>query len=196
MDSHDGKVKPAPVVILVVISIEHEDVVTDCNGVELVTYVEIWAQSALHSRLATGDRKTECDRDIVDDVLERVIVLDRREKGWTMSWHVERLTVGNVDILDVERVEEGTNVLGGVVRNGTGESVRQDPDPDSRVGVVTVSVLDGLDAWDIVVTEVLLFLGIVLVLVLVVLDLLVSVFVEPGESNEINRRDFDLLLVE
>ncbi len=82
------------VAILVVISIEHEDIVMDCNGVGLVTHAEIWAQSALHGRLATGDRNTECYRDIVNDILERVIVLEGGEKGWTMTGQrlVERVS--------------------------------------------------------------------------------------------------------
>ena len=131
----------------------------------------------------------------------RVTVFDGGEKGWTVTGQrlVERLTVSNVDVLDVERVEEGTDVLGGVVRNAAGESVRQDPDPDSRVGDVTVSVLDGLDAWDVVVVQVLLFrivVLVVLVVVLVVLDLPVRALVQPSELNEIDRCDFDPLLVE
>ena len=56
---------------------------TDCNGIELVTHVKVWAQGALHSRPETGDRNAECDRDVVDDVLKRVIIdafLDGRER--------------------------------------------------------------------------------------------------------------------
>ena len=68
------------IVILVVISIVYEDVVTDCDGIELATNMEIWAQSALHSRPETGDRNAECNRDVVDDVLKRVIILDGRER--------------------------------------------------------------------------------------------------------------------
>jgi len=108
-----------------------------------------------------------------------------------MSGHIERLTVGNVDFLDVERVKEGTDVLGGVVRNGTTQSVRQDPNPDSQVGVVAMSVLDGLHAWDIIVVEILLFLGIVVLVIvvlviLILIDLPVSMFVKPGKSNKVN----------
>ena len=143
-----------------------------CVGAVRGVPLQIWAQSALHSRLATGDRKTECNRDIVNEVLERVTVLDRGEKGWTMSRHVKRLTVGN--FLNMEQVKEGMDVLGGVVRNSTAQSVRQD--------LVAMSVLDGLHAWNIVIAEILLFH----IVVLVVLDLPVSVFVKPGKSNKVN----------
>jgi hypothetical protein len=148
-------------------------------------------------RLTTGDRKTEGDRDIVDDVLERVTVFGGGEKGWTVTGQrlVDGLTISNVDVLDMERVEEGTDVLGGVVRNATGESVGQDPDPDRWVGVVTNSVLDGLDAWDVVVVEVFL-LRIFVLVVLVILDLPVRLLVQPGEPNEIDGCDFDSPLVE
>lgn len=46
---------------------------------------------------------------------------------------VERLAVANVAVLDVARVEEGTDVLGRVMRNGAGESVRQDSDPGFQI---------------------------------------------------------------
>ena len=195
--SRSQKSKRTVVVIFLVVSIEHEDVVADGNSIELISNAEVRAQSTLHRRLTTGDRKTEGDRDVVDDALERVIVFDGGGKGWTVTGQrlVERLTVGNVDVLDVERVEEGTDVLGGVVRNAAGKSVRQDPDPDSRVGVVAISVFDGLDAWDVVVVQVFLFLFLGIV-VLVVLDLPARVLVQPSESNKIDRCDFDLLLVE
>jgi hypothetical protein len=94
----------------------------------------------------------------------------------------------------VERIKEGTYVLGGVVSIASSKSVREDPNPDSRVGEMTIFVFGGLDAWDVIIVQVLFFLH-VLVLVLV-LNLLVCVFVQPSESNEINRCDFDLLLVE
>ena len=45
---------------------------------------------------------------------ERVAVFNEREKGWALLGQglVERLKIGNIDILDLERVEEGTDVLG------------------------------------------------------------------------------------
>lgn len=69
------------------------------------------------------------------------------------------------------------------MRNGTGESLGHDANPDSRVGVVTFSVLDGLDAWDIIVADVFLFLGIVVVVVVLLLVLLVRLLVKPSETN-------------
>jgi hypothetical protein len=73
------------------------------------------------------------------------------------------------------------------VRNGTGESPGKDANPDGGVGVVTFSVLDGLDEWDIIVSDVFLFLSIVVVVVVVLLDLLVHLLVDPCETNEIDR---------
>ena len=68
--------KHTVVVRLVVISVGCTDTVTGCSGVELITHAEIWTQSVLHSRLASSDGDTACDRDIVDDFLQRVIALD------------------------------------------------------------------------------------------------------------------------
>lgn len=87
---------------------------TNRDGIELVADVEVGTKSALHSGLTTSNGKTEGNRDVVDDILKSVIVFNRGGKGWTMTGQglVDRLTVSDVDVLDLERVEEGTDVLG------------------------------------------------------------------------------------
>ena len=77
---------------------------TDSDGIELVANAEVGTKSALHNSLTTSNGKTEGNRDVVDDVLKRVTVFNGVEKGWTMTGQglVDRLMVGDVDILDLE----------------------------------------------------------------------------------------------
>ena len=87
---------------------------TDSDSIELVADAEVGTKSALHSSPATSNGKTEGNRDVVDDVLKRVAVFNGAEKGRTTTEQglADRLTVSDVDVLDQERVEEGTNVSG------------------------------------------------------------------------------------
>jgi hypothetical protein len=59
----------------------------------------------------------------------------------------------------------------------------------------SISVLDGLDGWDVVIVQDFLFLRVVVVVV-VILDLSVDVLVQPRESNEVDDCDSDPPLVE
>ena len=104
--------KRTVVPIQVVVPVEQEDIVADSDGVELVADVEVGTKSALHTSLTTSNGKTEGYRDVVDDVLQRVTVFNRAEKGRTMACQflVDRLTIGEVD--NLERLKERTDVLG------------------------------------------------------------------------------------
>ena len=100
--------------IQVVVPVEQEDIVADSDGVELVADVEVGTKSALHTSITTSNGKIEGYRDVVDDVLQRVTVFNWAEKGRTMACQflVGRLTIGDVDVLDLERLKERTDVLG------------------------------------------------------------------------------------
>jgi hypothetical protein len=107
-----------------VVVIEREQVVTGGNGVELVANVEVGTKRALHGSLTTSDEKTERNGDIVDNILESVIVFNGRGKGWPMTEQLaDRFMIGDVDVLDLELVEVGTDVCGLFARKGTAESV-------------------------------------------------------------------------
>jgi len=154
---------------LLVVSNEREQVVTSSDRVEFVANAEVGTKCALHDSPTTSNGKTEGSGDIVDHIHESVTSLSRREKGWSMTGQElgGRLAIGNVDIPDLEFVEEGTDVFGRLVRNGTSESIGQDTDPDGRVSVIRDRAV--VDFY--------------------------RLLVEPGESNEIDRCRFDTPLI-
>lgn len=90
------------------------------------------------------------------------------------------LAEGNVDILNLELIKKGTNILCAVVCDGTCEGVGSDTDPDCPVRAVLDSVLDEGVEWDVVVVGV----------------FFVVVFLEPGESEEIDLGKLDFPLIE
>ena len=87
---------------------------------------------------------------------------------------------GNIDVPDFEQIKKGTNLLGAVVCDGTCEGVGSDTDPDCPVRAVLDSVLDEGVEWDVVVVGV----------------FFVVVFLEPGESEEIDLGKLDFPLIE
>lgn len=168
---------------------------TDGDGIERVVNMEEWSHSALHCRLETGDGETESNRDGVDEIFAMIDDTNWSEEGWANRGLGDCLAVRDIYISDIEPVEEGTDAFGGVECSVSGESVGCYTNPDGRVTVVTVTVLDRLDRWDRVVVEV-FFITVVLALVLVYLDLPVLLLFEPGESNKVDTGDLDLLVVE
>ena len=92
------------VIVYVVVPARQEDVVTGSDGIKLVADAEVGTKSTLHSSLTTGNGKTEGNRDVVDDILKRVTVFNGAEKGGTMTAQglVDRLTIGDIDVLDLE----------------------------------------------------------------------------------------------
>ena len=109
------------IIVYVVVPTGQEDVVTGSDGIKLVADTEVGTKNTLHSSLTTGNGKTEGNRDVVDDIPKRVIVFNGAEKGGTMTTQglVDRLTIGDVDILHLEGVEQGTDILGGLMCNGS-----------------------------------------------------------------------------
>lgn len=153
---------------------------TDGDGVGLFADAEVGTKSTLHISLTASNGKTEGNRDVVDDVLERIAVVNGAEKGWAMTAQglVGRLTIGEVNVLTWSESRKALMSLDDSCAVAP-LSLRQDANPDGRVGVVTFSLLDGLDGWNIIVRNVFLFLGIVVVLLLD--GLLLRLLVKPGE---------------
>jgi hypothetical protein len=96
-----------------------EEVVVDSDSLGLLTNVEVGTKSALHgsSPFTKGrNGKAERDRDIVDSANsnKRMSVFEGAEKGRTIAGYVAvaQLTIGNVNILDLEGVKEDIDVLG------------------------------------------------------------------------------------
>jgi hypothetical protein len=77
--------KHTVVIIFQVISVKRKEVVTCSNGIKLISNSEVRTQSTLPLHLTTRDRKTKGNRDIVNDFLESATLLNRGEKGWTMT---------------------------------------------------------------------------------------------------------------
>ena len=71
--------------VQLVVPIGREEVVTDGDGEQLVADVEVRTKGALHRSLATSNWKAQGNRDVVNDVLERMPVLDGGEEGWTVT---------------------------------------------------------------------------------------------------------------
>ena len=104
----------------VVVPVERKEVVTGSDGIKLLPDAEVGTKSALRISLTIGYGKTERNRDVVDDVLERVAVFSGAVEGGAMTEQgvIGRLAEGNIDVLDLERVEESTDILGCLARNG------------------------------------------------------------------------------
>ena len=79
------------------------------------------------------------------------------------------LAEGNVDILNLELIKKGTNILCAVVCDGTCEGVGKDTDPNCRVGAVVDPLIDEVLRRGVVVVGS-FFVG----------------FLGPGESDKIN----------
>ncbi len=166
------------------------------NRVELVADAKIGAKGALHGCLKTSDGKTESNGDVVDNVHESITIFSGRKKSWPMAVQElgDRLPKRDVDVVGLEPVKEGTDVFGCLVCSGAGESIRQYADPDGRIREVTDAILDGLDGRNGVVIDFDLVLAVFFLKFF--LDLPVRLLVEPGEPDEIDRRDFDAPFVE
>lgn len=89
------------------------------------------------------------------------------------------------------------------MRAGSGERIGQHTDPDSRAADETIAALDRRDGCDFVVFADVeyLILRIVallplLLLLLIVVDHLAWLLVEPCESNKVDSGGFDVLFVE
>ena len=132
---------------------------------------------------------------IVDDLLERLAVFNGREESWPVTGRGlgDCLAICDVDFGDIETVKEGANIFGYVERSGSGESTGRYTHPDGGVGGVTVAVFDRHDGSHGVIVEIFFIAIVVLVLAL---DLLVLLLVEPGESNKVDTCGFDILCVE
>ena len=180
-----------------------EQVVTHSDSVKLVVVLEVRPECPLHCRLASTYGETKSSRHVVDKLLQVIAGLGGSVEGRSIADHGlgDGLTEGNVDVGDAELFEEDTDFLVELVGERAGQSVGQDADPDGGIGVVPLSVLDGLDGWDggigsldISITEFALLVFLVghSVLVLVRLDLVVVELVKPSKADEVDGRDADV----
>ena len=98
--------------------------------VELIPNPNVKSERTLHLRLQAGNGQAECSGQVVDDVLEGIKARDWGEELWASRGLDLRLPVSNLDIGDAVLLEELEDVVGRVVGDLAGESIRHHADPD------------------------------------------------------------------
>ena len=121
-----------------------------------------------------SDRQAKCISCRIDDGLEGIGIRDRCEQLGTTEVHGHRLTVCNINVKNTVLLEEIRDVVGRVEWILAGESSRQDSHPDRDSGGDDFPVQGDL--------------GVVIPVVPVLLN--------PAETNEVDGRMLDVLLVE